>query len=391
MATLWEVVGGADKGGILIREGQALGSKACEARLSTGATVEELELIGERLHYKLVEGTGTGPEEGWASIRIAGKELLVEKEVDIEPPSDPAPVEVDEALKAEIEGKAAKFKADGAFANYCMRYKPLGFPVESPKLRIICFHNAGSEQTQYTGNGTPFTSWVKEAKDVEIVAFDYPGRGKMAKEKKHTSVATLAPELLAVGYDKISDGVPYCVWGHSVGTWVCFEFLMLARKIGLPMPKAAFLNAFPAPHMPTSMRPWHKSATLDDKGLKEELLSWDKGHLGPDGPGKVVFDEPNWKGTYEPMMRADFRLYDEYKFKHSGEPKFEFPIHAWHMEGEFFNKPEMIEMWKDWTSADWDFQKKADWGHLTCFYNPKYKKGYFTDVVTHMKDVYGGL
>eukprot|EP00413_Alexandrium_margalefii_P015244 CAMPEP_0204531418 /NCGR_PEP_ID=MMETSP0661-20131031/11158_1 /ASSEMBLY_ACC=CAM_ASM_000606 /TAXON_ID=109239 /ORGANISM="Alexandrium margalefi, Strain AMGDE01CS-322" /LENGTH=106 /DNA_ID=CAMNT_0051537571 /DNA_START=64 /DNA_END=380 /DNA_ORIENTATION=+ len=105
MAPQWEIVGGADKGGVLVREGQALGSPATKDRLSTGATVEELELVGERLHYKLVEGTGTGPEEGWISIKVSGKELAVpkEEEVEIGPPGEPGPVEVDEALKKKIE------------------------------------------------------------------------------------------------------------------------------------------------------------------------------------------------------------------------------------------------------------------------------------------------
>jgi len=390
--SLWEVVGGADKGGILIREGQALGSPATAERLATGSIVEELELIGERLHYKLVAGTGTGPESGWASIKISGKDLLVPKEEpeDISPPSDPAPVEVDEALKAKIETDAKSM--EGEFLNYCMKYKVLGFPAPSPKLRILCFHNAGGAETVYTAANTPFTNFVKENKDsVEVMAFDYPGRQKMLKKTKHVSTDTLSPELLAVAYPKLSDGVPYIVWAHSVGTWVCFEFLMAARKAGLPMPIAGFFNAFPAPHMPSSMRKWHKSARLNDQQMREELLNWDKGHLGPDGAGKVVFDDPGWKDTYEPQMRADFRLFDEYKFKHSGAPKFEFPIHAYHMELENYNSADQIEMWKDWTSGDFDHCTMANMGHLTCFYKPPLRKDYFTKVADHMKKYYGAL
>eukprot|EP00913_Durusdinium_trenchii_P028676 g26892.t1 len=59
---LWEVVGGADKGGILVRDG-------------TGAKVEQLELKGQRLHYRLK----SGPERhnGWISIALSGKDLAV--------------------------------------------------------------------------------------------------------------------------------------------------------------------------------------------------------------------------------------------------------------------------------------------------------------------------
>ena len=35
------------------------------------------------------------------------------------------------------------------------------------------------------------------------------------------------------------------VIGHSVGTWVAYEFLMAARAACLPEPRAAFLSAMP--------------------------------------------------------------------------------------------------------------------------------------------------
>jgi len=69
---------GADKGGILVREGQETGSAQASTRLSTGALIEEVELVGERLHYKLLQGTG--PEDGWISIKLPGKDLATKTE-----------------------------------------------------------------------------------------------------------------------------------------------------------------------------------------------------------------------------------------------------------------------------------------------------------------------
>jgi len=74
---LWDIVGGAEKGGIMVREGRDLNSAQAPSRLSHGAVVEQLELVGERLRYKLVRGTG--PEKGWISISLAGKALAVSK------------------------------------------------------------------------------------------------------------------------------------------------------------------------------------------------------------------------------------------------------------------------------------------------------------------------
>lgn len=73
MVQLWEVTGGADKGGILVRDGPATTDAQKADRLSTGALVEELALQGDRLSYRLLEGTG--PETGWIAIKITGKDL----------------------------------------------------------------------------------------------------------------------------------------------------------------------------------------------------------------------------------------------------------------------------------------------------------------------------
>ena len=60
---------------IIVREKRDLQSLQLEERLSTGALVEQTELIGDRLHFSKV--SGSGPETGWVSIRMASKDLLV--------------------------------------------------------------------------------------------------------------------------------------------------------------------------------------------------------------------------------------------------------------------------------------------------------------------------
>mmetsp|Transcript_109615 Transcript_109615/g.353845 ORF Transcript_109615/g.353845 Transcript_109615/m.353845 type:complete len:598 (-) Transcript_109615:135-1928(-) len=77
----WEVVGGADRGGVLVREAADLASEKLPERLSTGALVEQLALEGTRLFYRRL--SGTGPKQGWVGISLPGKDLLVKRK---EPP-----------------------------------------------------------------------------------------------------------------------------------------------------------------------------------------------------------------------------------------------------------------------------------------------------------------
>lgn len=71
---LWEVVGGRDKGGIVVRQGRDLASPQLE-RLEAGSVVAQEELVGDRLRYRLLQGAG--PAGGWVSLKLKdGKPLL---------------------------------------------------------------------------------------------------------------------------------------------------------------------------------------------------------------------------------------------------------------------------------------------------------------------------
>lgn len=367
-----------------MREGQLLKSAAASERLATGAVIEELELVGERLHYKVV--SGTGPDEGWVSLKVGGKEIVIPKAEEIGEPGEPGPVDVDEVLKKQILGQAGELP-QGSLSLYCPTYDTLEGLAAEPKLRIICFHNAGSSGSIFMYPRSPFTDWILESQVVEVLAVDFPGRGKLLQAEKHASMDSLCPMLLAVLYDKLADDVPYVVWGHGLGVWVCFEVLLLARRCGLSMPRAALLNAFPAPHLPCSKRPWRRIRGLNSSEVQDLLKSWDAAHFC--GPGRVIFDEPEWKQSFEPIIRADFQMQDEYRFKHAGAPPFEFPIHSFHMEGDSLIKAEMVQMWKAWTTSELTYKVMRDMGHLTCLYNLKHRAEYLGAATDEFKKYVG--
>mmetsp|Transcript_136023 Transcript_136023/g.302938 ORF Transcript_136023/g.302938 Transcript_136023/m.302938 type:complete len:468 (+) Transcript_136023:91-1494(+) len=288
----------------------------------------------------------------------------------------------DKQLKARVEVEARDKRKKGQFLEYCLRYKILGYPLPEVRFRVFCLHSEGGTESSYTLGSTPFLTWAKQAKCVEICAMDFPGRNKLLKSTRHTSADTLAVDFLAAAYDKVADGVPYVVWGHGVGAWVAFELMILARKVGLPLPKAAFLMAFPAPQLPETEHPWRKSKQLDDAQLREELLNWDRGHYA--GSGREVLGL-NWQSNWEPVIRADFRLFDEYVFQHAGASKFDFPIHAWHFDGEHYITSNMVKSWRTWTSGNFDYSEMEGMGHLTCFYEPELKQRYFQKVTELLK------
>jgi len=81
---IWEVIGGGDKGGVIVRVDEELSSTAFPERLTTGSLVMEVDLVGDRLCYDRIAGTGAGPDSGWVSVRLGLKELLTP--IDVKPP-----------------------------------------------------------------------------------------------------------------------------------------------------------------------------------------------------------------------------------------------------------------------------------------------------------------
>jgi len=71
---VWTVVGGSDSGGITVRRGRSLKTEELKVRLEHGARVEQVRLVGDRLHYRRLEGEG--PDFGWVSLCCKGAPLL---------------------------------------------------------------------------------------------------------------------------------------------------------------------------------------------------------------------------------------------------------------------------------------------------------------------------
>ncbi|CAK9006929.1 unnamed protein product, partial [Durusdinium trenchii] len=64
---------------ILVRSGSSVASEALAERLSFGAVLLEMDMVGERLQFKKLQGEG--PESGWVTIKVKEK-VLVQRAID---------------------------------------------------------------------------------------------------------------------------------------------------------------------------------------------------------------------------------------------------------------------------------------------------------------------
>ena len=94
-------------------------------------------------------------------------------------------------------------------------------PVEKPKFRLVCFHNAGSSESVYTGKGlrqteeNPFVTHCA-SKGGELMACELPGREARRNEARETKLRPYCEALYPVLAPLLQEDVPYVIVGHSM-------------------------------------------------------------------------------------------------------------------------------------------------------------------------------
>lgn len=128
-AQRWEVVGGGDKGGILVRSDQSTSSSQLPERLATGTIVEERELVGDRLQYQKV--SGAGPDTGWVSVTLKDKALLVRC---TRPPAGSIPDVAETEPPVSMGSRLGATREGDYYVTLGVLFKKPGFDPETQKI-----------------------------------------------------------------------------------------------------------------------------------------------------------------------------------------------------------------------------------------------------------------
>ena len=252
--------------------------------------------------------------------------------------------------------------------------------VADPKLRVLCFHNAGSAESMYT---QPYVknrqrvpnellAWAG-VNQAEILAVQLPGREARRGEAALRSCQSVAAALLPVVAPLVRN-VPYAIVGHSVGTWNSFELLCLMRGEGLPMPRHIFYSCFASPDITESARPWTANAQLPTDGqFQHECRGWDV--------NEVVFSKDMWN-MYKDLMRADFTCFDTYKFTHADEPPLGVPMTTFYAQRDKKITSQMVAGWEKFCGASFEHLPIA--GHHLFPYDPVAKASWLQHIVARL-------
>lgn len=227
-----------------------------------------------------------------------------------------------------------------------------------PSCVLVAFACAGSAEDLFSSKGSgprrapsPLLRWLGD-NGAQLLSVQLPGRAARRREPFARSAAEVAREVVSLVAAEVvvtkkkkkttttqvdrgsgEEGeeeerqqqeeeeeeeetisrVPWFVAGHSMGAWLAFELASAARDAGIHPPRRLLLSAMPPPHTPLEQRPWRApAAALPREELVAECRAW--------GISEAVFTPGVWE-DYEPLLRADFRLFDEYDFVRGGKKK----------------------------------------------------------------------
>jgi surfactin synthase thioesterase subunit len=170
------------------------------------------------------------------------------------------------------------------------------------KIKLFCFPYAG-------GSARFYKSWQKYfPPEIEVIPIDPPGRGKRFGVNFCESVEGMVQDMFGQIKDQITDG-RYAIFGHSMGGVVAQEITYVIRKAGLPLPMHLFLSGRGCPHIPDEDD--EKIHLLPDAEFKAKLIDYG-------GTPEEVLANDELMNIFLPILRADFRVCDNYEHEEQG-------------------------------------------------------------------------
>ena len=201
----------------------------------------------------------------------------------------------------------------------------------APLLRLFCLPYAGGTADLYRG----WQRWFPEQIDLCLVHL--PGRGRRFRERPFTRVTSVVNAI--ANHLPPLTGVPYALYGHSMGAIISFELSreLFRRGVG---PRRLFVSGNRAPQFPTAEPITYN---LPHDGFIAELKRLN-------GTPQEVLDSPEMMELFMDVLRADFELVQTYEYG-PGEP-LACPLTVYGALNDQRVPVESCFAWQDQTSAE---------------------------------------
>jgi surfactin synthase thioesterase subunit len=144
-----------------------------------------------------------------------------------------------------------------------------------------------------------FNKWKPYmAPGISLHPVELAGRGKRINEPLYITIDDAVEDVFQQIAGQLN-GMPYALFGHSMGSAIAYRLAQKLNVLGYPPPLHLFFSGRGAPHV--KKRNEKKFHLMDDTSFKREVIE-----LG--GTPAEVFDYQQLLDIYMPMLRNDFRI-----------------------------------------------------------------------------------
>ena len=157
------------------------------------------------------------------------------------------------------------------------------------EVRLYCLSCAG-------GTGALYKDW--EELGIEVYPVEYAGHGSRFQEPLYCSVDEAVEDIFL----QIDTSCPYALFGHSMGSILCYELIIHLQKEHCPLPEHVFFSA----SNPPEVMLYNKYDTMSDSILLEKLYQ-----MG--GMERDIIENSKLMEIFLPIIRSDFNLLSSYK------------------------------------------------------------------------------
>lgn len=218
-------------------------------------------------------------------------------------------------------------------------------------MKAILLHHAGGDKYAFR----QFTERIKDT--YTVCALELPGRGDRFQEPFITTFDEALDDFMLQLSNEIHE--PYFIVGISMGAAFAYELTHRLQEDDLLLPKALFL---------CSRRSEEDYTGLTKVAFSEKEIFWE--HV-------ITFDErtrklmhhPELMEMYEPLLRADFAILEDYHTQYSSKKAISIPAYILYGKEDVQKNDEQTSAnWKKHFSSVFEV-KLFDGGHFFLYEN----------------------
>ena len=207
-------------------------------------------------------------------------------------------------------------------------------------MKILALPFAGSSATSYYRFRRLFST------SITLCPIELPGRGIKSGMKLEHSIDAMIDSIYEEVLSEISDGEPYAIFGHSMGSLLAYELAWrLLKDEGVSnRPRKLLVSGRIAPQVKTKNE---RHYMLPTDEFKEKILSY--GLVS----STEVFKDEKLLNFFIPIMRADFEAVEEYHYVEREKMDIDIAV-FWGMDDPSVKYDE-IAQWKELTNGMFTF------------------------------------